>query len=257
MNSKTFSTLTVCLGLVLAVGCQSGYESKSVGPVLSDDLDNNPGGNDGQGGDLPGPGGTWGDVEKVMTSSVEGSEFDGKMTIRIDQPGQALIFQIPVSTPLSLPAFNDTPIPNLPGATISHLYSLEAGRAFHVRIPFQYIVRGGQLSPYDRLPNGYALPFMPAVEIQGFAISLPQNANYRLHLYFAPNAAAAYIELPEVPEIPYFPTYMGFPIKNAEKTQYTGWLAYYAKVAGNNAGVYVASRIPDSVALLIDELIRY
>jgi hypothetical protein len=246
------------MGLILAVGCQSNYESKSVGPVLGDELDNNPEGNEGQETNLPGPGGTWGDVEKVMTSSsIEGSEFDGKTTIRIDQPGQALIFQIPVSAPLSLPVFKDTPIPNLLGATISHLFSFETGREFQVRIPFKYIVRGGQLSPYDRLPNGFALPFIPAVESQGFAIALPQAPNYRLHLYFAPNAAAAYIELPEVPEIPGFPTYMGFPVKNKEKTQQTGWLAYYAKVGGSNAGVYAASRIPDSVARLIDELIRY
>lgn len=256
MNHKLLLKLALVLSFGGMAGCQSGYDSKPVGQTLGDELGNNPD-NGSQGGELPGPGGSWGDVEKVMTSSVEGSEFDGKTTIRVDQPGQALIFQIPVSAPLILPVFSEAPIPNLPGATVSHLYSLETGREFHVRIPFQYIVRGGQLSPYDRLPNGYALPFMPAVEIQGFAISLPQSTNYRLHLYIAPNAAAVYIELPDVPEIPFFPTYMGFPVKNAQKTQFTGWLAYYAKAGSNNAGVYAATRIPDSVALLIDELIRY
>jgi len=258
INPRKMTALLLSLSAMTLMSCQAGYESKPVGPQLSDELGKvPPDDNGGQGGNPPASGGTWGDVENGMDGSVEGGSYDGKVTVQVDQPNQALTFRLPISTSLMLPLFNETPITSLPGATVSHQMTQEGERAFLVKIPFQYIVKKGNLAPYNLLPNGDPLPFMPSVETQGFAISLPQNPKYRLHLYFAPNAAAVYVELPEVQEIPFLPTYMGFPVKNEQKTQMVGWLAFYARTGTKLAGVYVASRIPDKIAILIDELIRY
>lgn len=255
MNKQTLSIAALLMLAMIGAGCQSGYESKAMGTPTADA----PAGDQGNNGqDVKAPTPDWSGVSQVLAGKVDSGNYEGKLTVYVDQPGQALILRLPTSTALLLPLFGEFPIASLPGATLTHNLDAAGDRQLLLKMPFKYIVRDGNLAVYNRLPNGNPLPYMPEAEgAHGFAIDLPQQKNYKLHLYFTASAVGAFIEIPEIPEMPYAPYYLGAPIKNESKTQVLGFLAIYGRKGTNSAGVFVASKVPDSVAILIDEMIRY
>lgn len=255
MNKQTLTIAALLMLAMTGAGCQSGYDSKATGSPAAADVPTDQGNN---GQNVTPPSKDWSGVGSVMTGKVDGGTYDGKLTIFVDQPGQALVFRLPIPTGLLLPLFAEFPIASLPGASVTHSLDAAGERQLLVKMPFKYIIHDASLPVYNRLPNGSPLPYMPEAEkAHGFAIELPQRPDYRLSLYFSASAAAAYIEIPELPEIPYAPSYMGFPIRNETKTQIMGFLGIYGRKGTNSAGVFVASKVPDSVAILIDELIKY
>jgi len=128
-----------------------------------------------------------------------------------------------------------------------------------VTIPLKYLLKGAALGNFTQLPNGDPIPFMPAGEMTGVEVDFPQNSKYRLHLYLAVSAAAVFIETPDwsfPPEVALLGT-IGFPVKNVSKTQINGYFAIVPNKGTFASGVYVASRLPTDVAILLDDLVRF
>jgi hypothetical protein len=123
-----------------------------------------------------------------------------------------------------------------------------------VVIPLRLLVRGASFTSYNRLPNGDPLPFLPSGEKKGFAVALPTGNRQVIHLYFGVTTFAFFVEVPGLNGIPVF---FGFPIVNQQGTRQTGFFSLIAAKNGNNAGVYVATRIPNELAILIDELVKF
>lgn len=200
----------------------------------------------------------WGKVATSMNGKVDGSTFNGKLMIQIDSANQAVIFYLPL--PLNLIEFpvQSIDIPQLPGTTIFQVPQPDGSTQLAVRVPLKYILKGTTLTSYNSLPNGDPLPFMPVGENRGFALQLPANANLNLHFYIAANAAAVFIELPQIvlPD-PWTLLKIGFPIKNADKTQVVGYFSFVPNRGTFASGVYVAGRIPTQLAVVIDELLKY
>lgn len=258
LNLKSAAVIALTgLALVAGAGCSQGLTANELAADVAgnnqQDTDNGSGG-----GGSTVPGRTWDDVRQKADGAVDGWKYDGQVVVQVDAENQALVLVMPLP-PIFLLPVSSMPIPELPGAAIFPLTQPDGTSSMAVRIPLKYIVKGSSLSNYNTLPNGDPLPYMPVGENRGFAISFPQNNKYRLHLYISANAAAVFVETPDfkLPEQWVILPSLGFPVKNQAKTQVVGYFAVIANRGTHNSGVYVASRIPREVAILIDELIRY
>lgn len=258
---------TAALALVVGfswgagLGCSKGFSTASFDEVSGQGSNNNQNTDDGTGGGggSRNPGDrSWDDVRRKTDGAVDGWKYDGQFVIQIDAENQALVLVLPLP-PIFLMPVSAMPIPELPGASLFPLTQPDGTSSMAVRIPLKYLIKGSSLTSYNRLPNGDPLPFMPVGENRGFAIAFPQNKNYRLHLYVSANAAAIFVETPDfkLPEQWIILPSLGFPVKNQDKTQVVGYFAVVANRGMHNSGVYVASRIPRDVAILIDDLLRY
>lgn len=201
----------------------------------------------------------WSSVSTGVNGKVDGSAFNGQLLIQVDSANQALIFYLPIPIEglIGLPV-TAIEIPQLPGVTVFQVVKPDGSSQLAIRVPLKYMLRGAELVAYNALPNGDPLPFMPAGENRGFAITLPGNQDLRLHFYLAANAAAVFIELPQLvlPE-PWARLSIGFPIRNADKTQVVGYFQFVPNKSTFASGVYIAGRIPTQLATVIDNLIRY
>lgn len=261
LNFKTATVAALTgLALVAGAGCSQGLTTNDFSQDIAgnnNQQDTGGGGGNGGGGNSN-PVRSWDDIRQKTDGAVDGWKYDGQVVVQIDAENQALVLVMPLP-PIFLMPVASMPIPELPGAAIFPLTQPDGTSSMAVRIPLKYIVKGSSLSNYNTLPNGDPLPFMPVGENRGFAISFPQNMKYRLHLYISANAAAVFVETPDfkLPEQWVILPSLGFPVKNQDKTQVVGYFAVVANRGIHNSGVYVASRIPREVAILIDELIRY
>lgn len=268
--------------LVLAVttlslmACGGGFKDgdSAVSKTVADDSNNNndigdtPGGNNGS-GNSNNP-----DLQKAWTEVADGTEAKtasatgtsglfmptGTFVVRIDKARQGLQFIIPIPASFNIPIVA-MPIPSIPGGMIEQVFQPDGSKAMGVLIPLSYMLKDSSFGDYGTLPNGSPVPFLPFGKVHGFALSFPQNPNYRLHLYMAVNGAAVFIETPhwqipsQVNGIP-IPT-IGFPLYNKNKTQQVAFFAVVPNQGVYSSGIYIASRIPDQMAALIDDLIRF
>ena len=241
MKNLIIAMMAVSSLALTSCGSKSGFDTAASATGI----------NDGQGGignpdsSLP----TW---EKVdFQGKADGGPSDQKLVVYIDKVNQALLLVLPI--PVLIPVISPMPIPDLSGAFLTSYTNNDGSQNMAVSIPLRLIVRGGSFMPNERLPNGDALPFVPAGELPGFAIEFPQMQNYQIHLYVGVNVAAAFVELPDV-GLPF-----GFisPVKNKAKTKVVGAIGYVAPKNNFDGGMYLAAQLPAELARAIDELIRW
>lgn len=259
LNSKIYSTLIVAsLSLALGVSCSKGFSPMDLESSTSVDGQSDDQGAGSGGAVRPPNDRSWDDIRNKTDGAVDGWKYDGQFVIQVDAENQALVLILPLPSIFLMPV-TEMPLPELPGAILFPATQPDGTSAMAVRIPLKYIIKGSSLAPYNRLPNGDALPFMPAGENRGFAIAFPQNAKYRMHLYITANAAAVFVETPDfkLPDQWAILPSLGFPVRNQDRTQVVGYFAVVANRGMHSSGVYVASRIPTSVAIMIDEILRY
>lgn len=240
--------------LLLVAGCNKGIQMADGSP--SEQAQGSQGG--GAINDTTPSGNNWDAIAQKANGKVEGSSFDGQLLIKIEPETQSLLFLLPIPFPSLLVPIASFDIPQLPGASVFQVSDASGSTSIAVRMPLKYMIKGAALSPYNTLPNGDPLPFMPVGENRGFAIAFPQTPDIKLNLYVSANAAAAFIEIPAL-RLPdeWLRLTLGFPIKNMTGTQVVGYMAFVPNKATFPSGVYVASRLPRDLAILIDELLRY
>lgn len=241
MKKLLVSVIAIGSLAISACGSKSGFDS---GTAAS-------GNNSGQ-GDVGSPGApvnTWDKVD--YQGKADGGPSDQKLVVYIDKVNQALLLVLPI--PVLIPIIAPMPIPQLEGAKLTTYTNNDGSQNMAISIPLRKIIRGGSFMPNERLPNGDALPYVPAGELPGFAIEFPQMRNYQIHLYVGVNVAAAFVELPDV-GLP-----IGFisPVKNATKTKIVGAVGYVVPKNNFDGGVYLAAQLPAELARVIDDLIRW
>lgn len=254
---QTPQRLSVLLLSSLLMACGNGFEAESPSAsVPNTGLEN--GGGPGEQNPPANPEKAWTQVSDNVNGRVDGGTNSGALVVQVDRQRQALVLILPLP-PIFLLPISGMSIPELPGASMEMMPQSDGSMAMGVVIPLKYIIKGAQFSEYGRLPNGDSIPFIPVGEARGFALSFPQKPSYRLHLYLAVNAAAVFVETPDwkLPsELSILPT-LGFPVKNQNGTQVNGYFAIVPNRGTHASGVYVASRIPRQIAILIDELVRF
>lgn len=191
----------------------------------------------------------WDQVD--MDGYTSGGAYNGKMAVRVDKNAQALTLLLPI--PMPVPLIGTMNIPSLPGAKLASTADGNGKELLAIQIPLKYIIKGASLGQGQRLPNGDPLPYVPAGELPGFSISLPQIKNYRIYVYLGVNVVATYIELPD------FGLPIGWisPVKNKAKTRVIGAIGYVPPKMNYTGGMYLATQIPAKTAQQIDNLIQW
>ena len=210
-----------------------------------------PGTNDGQGGggsgDSPLP--SWDKVD--MDGFPSSGAHKGKLVVFVDKINQSLLLVLPI--PVIIPNISQITFPNLDGAYLTTYKADDGSESLAINVPLRHVIKGGAFAGNERLPNGDPLPFVPSGELPGFAIDLPQMKNYRVHVYVGTNVAAAFVELPDL----HLPIGGTLPVRNSTKTKIIGAIGYVLPKAAYNGGLYLAAQIPDEMAAVIDDLIRW
>ncbi|MFZ3230485.1 MAG: hypothetical protein WA160_09805 [Pseudobdellovibrio sp.] len=139
-----------------------------------------------------------------------------------------------------------------PDITFSSLIDSAGRIKFAVRIPVKYILKGSSFLPAASLPNGDALPAMPAGygELPSLALNFPQSNNTQVTLYLGVNAIGLFTTLPDNVAIPF-----GFQlaIKNSDKSKTYGFLSYIPKKGTYAPGLFISTIISPAVARILED----
>jgi len=253
---KNWQGRVITLIALISFGCSSGFQTDS-SPINSALGNEN---NSGLGNELgsTSPSTVWEKALEELTGLVSGGAYDGNLAVEVlpDRQSLALILPLP---PIFLAPLNQTPIPQLSGSSLEYRRKPDGSFDMAVIIPIRHLTRGGSLAPYNRLPNGNPVPFMPSGESRGFAIELPQRSSYKLHFYFVANAVGVFIETPNwrLPEeLSALPT-IGFPVRNLSQTQVNGYFAIVPNRGNFASGLFISTRIPRELAFQLDQILRY
>lgn len=246
MKTKIIITVSA-LSLSLMTGCSS--KSNSGGPT--------PAINSQQGTPISAnPAADWQTVTSQVNSSVAGGNYNQYPLIKVDTASQSLILYIPMP-PLSLGSITPilpTNVTGMPGVTIGPATMPGGGIGWGVTVPLKYILKGATMAPLNMtLPNGSPLPYFPAAETHGIALTLPQQPTYKLTLYIALKAVAVFVEVPDQN----IPLGFGYNIVNSQKTRNIGYFAILPNQGTYAGGVYIAAQLPTDIALLLNGLVSF
>lgn len=243
--NKFFKILVLTLALAGLTNCSKGSISNSTAaPSLNNGAQNN--GGDGT-TSQPDP------IDSVdLKGSVDSNDSNNKaLTFDFDKTRGEFIVMVPMPSGVSF-----TPVGSFskyPDITFSPILDPLTGKMkFGVRIPVKYILKGAAFLPAASLPNGDALPAMPAGygELPSLALNFPQHGNTQITLYIGVNAVGLYVTLPDNVAIPF-----GFqvPIKNSAKTKTYGYLSYVPKKGTYAPGLFVSTLIPPAMARVLED----
>ena len=250
IKTLVLSTLTVFLFTACAKsislnksGSNLGNNSQSSGGAIS----------------APAPVASWAQVTSAMNSAVSGGPYNQYPLIHIDPVAETIELLIPLE--ISLGAF--TPI--LPGSiSVNGVTGVTVGPAimpdgtsgWAVTVPLKYLLQanGAGLQPLGTLPNGNPLPYFPSAEIDGIAITLPQQPNYQVTLYIALKAVAVYVSIPSLSNLPIG---FGYNLVNQNQTRNIGYFALEPSSGSFSGGIYVAAQIPTDVSLMLNSLVSF
>jgi hypothetical protein len=256
MNNLMIASM-ILAGLSLT-GCNGNNGFQSIDAALKGTTDDN----NGQGGGDNSKNADWNQVD--MDGYSQGLDTKGKLVIMIDKPNQSIVLVFPVPSFLFMPFTNkQVPVPDLDGAYFTSYETADGSKQLAVHVPLKHIIRDGQFTDPKRLPNGDALPYVPAGELAGFSVAFPNQPNYQVHLYIGVNVAAAFIELPDfdlgnlgdlggIVNLNYIAK-----VKNKDKTKEIGAIGYILPKGNFDGGLYLAAQIPKDMAITIDELIKW
>lgn len=240
---------TFILSSLMLTACSKGFQSADA--TLSSATGNS---SQGSGGGTTDGGTTttkpsWDQVN--VDGYPSGGAYSDRLVIYIDKVKQSLLLVLPI--PAIIPILNPVDIPDAPGAYLTSYTDAQGNINLAINVPLQLVLKGSEFTPNQRLPNGDPLPFVPAGELPGFGIQFPQMPNYRIYLYVGVNVAAAFVELPDFG----LPIGAIFPVKNKSKTKVVGAIGYVTPKVNYAGGMFLAAQIPDEMAVIIDDLIRW
>jgi hypothetical protein len=185
-----------------------------------------------------------------LVASPNQASTNGSLAVTIDKVNQTLLLSIP----MTLPILSATVNINLPQYPDIQIYtSVDNNFTTHLTasIPLKYIVKGVTFGNPAKLPNGQALPYFADGEAPSTAFVIDAVKNVKLNLYMSSSGIGLFVSNPQIP------TYFGFtyPIKNVDQTKIIGAFSLVQKTSMGDGGFYVATRIPDEIAKIIDDYI--
>lgn len=234
--------LTLILSTLMVVGCAKEADSGASSQGSTQNQTNT------QEPSKPG----WESVSLEGKVEKTGSKHNQTLVVVIDKVQQALILVLPIP----LLGFQEVNTTQIEGVKLIK-YTNSAGNVFPaVSIPLKLVLKGASFLPNEVLPNGDDLPFVPAGELPGFALDLPQIKNRKFYVYIGVNVVAVFAETPELDRLP---LQVGFtlPVKNKEKTKVVGALSYVIPKGVHSSGFFVASQLPADLARLINDVIKW
>jgi hypothetical protein len=247
MKSQIKNILLISL-IIAGTGCSKGFSGSQLSPT--DNIT--------QGDGTINP-----NLQKVSYKGTQAQgDKVGRLILEMDRINEAVVLVLPLPTEI-LALLGPIPsirFPDLPGA---HL-DVRPDGMLAVSIPLKYIVRNGKFKDpsFQRLlPNGDPLPAFPAGEGNGFALEITRK--YKIHLYIGVNAAAVFIETPDLDKTlncgnsPICPPLGPWQVLNENGQQIIGYVSLVYSKGNYHSGAYVTGQFPDGLAAFIDDHLRF
>lgn len=189
------------------------------------------------------------DMTGLVASPAQAST-NGSLAVTIDKVNQTLLLSIPMTLPILTASVNIN-LPQYPDIQIFTGTDSNGVNHLTASIPLKYIVKGVAFGNPQKLPNGQALPYFVDGEAPSTAFVIDAIKNVKVNLYMSSSSIGLFVSNPQIP------TYLGFtyPIKNADQTKIIGSFSLVQKTTLGDGGFYVATRIPDEIAKIIDDYI--
>lgn len=182
--------------------------------------------------------------------NMKASDQTYNSQVYIDKSDWSLVLKVPMGFNPFISA-TQIPIPQIQGAQVKTEIDSDWNAFVIVRIPLKSILRGvSQLEASNNLPNGDALPKMPAGEPAGIALTISSQKSVKMNLYIAIEAVGVFVETPfDYP----FPAYISFPIKNQAQTQMLGWFTLVPRKNEFNSGFFMSFKLPLEVSEILNK----
>lgn len=223
--------------------CSNGFQSGS-SPVSGSNNSASAGG--GSSGSISNPDSP---ISKAdMSGYVDGGDASGAMAVKLDSTKENLI----VSVPLTVATFSATvnlTIPQYPDIQIYTSTDANFNSYLYAKVPLKYILKGVAFGSNSKLPNGQPLPFFADGEAPSTGFVIDAITNVKLNLYVSAGCIGVFVSNSNIP------SYLGFtyPIKNAAKTKIIGAFSLVPKTVKGDGGFYVAAKIPDEIAKVLND----
>lgn len=188
-------------------------------------------------------------ISKVdMNGFVNGGDADGSMAVSLDSTKQNLILSIPL-TLATFSADIQLSLPQYPDILIYTYTDSNFMNHLAVKIPLRYVLKGVAFGNPQKLPNGENLPFFADGEAPSTSFVIDAIKNVKMNLYLSAGGIGIFVSNPNVP------SYIGFtwPIKNTAQTKIIGAFSLVRKTTTGDGGFYVATRIPDDIAKVLND----
>ncbi len=248
---KTNQVIKILLALTATTifGCSKGFQTQSASTTV-----NGTNGSQGAGPTLPGV--TSPDIDQVQVkSTVDDSNnqtgFGGALAFDFDKTRGEFIIMVPL--PMSSIFTASGSFPKYPDITFGPMFDATGKMKIAVRVPVKYIIKGLTLVPAAKLPNGDALPAMPAGagELPALGLSFPADKT-QITLYIGINALGLYATLPDNASLP-IPFNITLPLKNQDKSRTFGYLTYVAAKVGFSSGLFISTGVPPQFARILED----
>lgn len=248
MRTMTRAFVIGCLATSMLTACNGGLKTQDSASAGSG---NNGQSTPGGGGSTPRP------IDSVdMKSYIEGSEYDKTKTFDLDKTTGDLLVNLPLGLDSSI-LIGNASVQQLPGVTFSTIIGTDGRTYLQLRVPIKYVLRGVSTLPAGKLPNGDALPLMPAGEYPSLAFQInTNNAQVRnIYLYVGVDAIGVYAESPWVScyGLPVCLDRLSFPVKNSTGTKISGYFSLIMPKGQSLGGFFVSTVVPPSIAAILDE----
>ena len=258
LTSQNWVQRLLVLGLSSAMAfmmaCGSGFSSSALssGSSSGNNGSQGAGGNPNPAPATPAP--SWTDVSTALNGAGSGGNYDGTMMIKVDAANQAidLILPIPAIGGATITPIGEVQVNGLQNVTFGPTTLKDGSEAWQISVPLKLLINGASFpSQFNALPNGNPLPYFPAEEVRGLAVSIPGRSGFVVNLYFGIKAVAVFVGIPGLN----MPLGFGASVVNSTKTRNIGYFALIPSVAHSPAGVYLAAQVPNDIALELNSLL--
>lgn len=195
----------------------------------------------------------------ALGASLLGSN-SGLKAIDLDADRGELILNVSLGLDSSILMASGS-VPQYPDVSFSTTIGSDGKMYLTVRVPLKYFLHGVTTMPANRLPNGDALPKMPAGEGPTIAFDLntigPQGK--KVYLYVGVDAIGVFVEstLPTCQDLhmPICLNYLSFDIKNMAKTKVIGSFTLVMPKNGFSGGFFLGTPLDPQLAVILDEIL--
>ena len=182
---------------------------------------------------------------------VNGGAEDDRSVLEIDKVNKLLIVHLPISANPFLDGLQLTsPISEIPGAILIVGPNAAGKTEVTLKVPLSYVLRGVDILPSTKLPNGDDLPAVADGELPSVAVQLSKLGNINATVYLAPSVVGLYVNSPINPYLQ-----LTFPIRNKAKTKTWGYFSTVPAKGNFQGGFFISIALPDDLARLIDDVL--
>ena len=188
--------------------------------------------------------------EASSIESMKSSDQTYNSQVYIDKSDWSLVLRIPMGFNPFIDA-TQIPLPQIKGATVTTEVDSNLNSSLIVRVPLKYVLHGvSQLEKATQLPNGDALPKMPAGESASLGLTISAKKSVKVNIYIAVEAVGVFVETPfDYP----FPAYLSLPLKNEAQTQILGWFTLVPRKNSSNSGFFLSFKLPSEVSVILNK----